>query len=361
LSVGRAALSLFHIFEGTDMVIQKNKLTLGVSIIAAAATVAADFWLQHRPVGRVASLTPPISSTHREVSWNKTREANDASSVQVKAASTTQAPKSSIRQRMRTAKDWYALAKEILPQARAGDPEAQYVLFQTFRDCFDTSGLERVQFPGNAVDNLNAVRELANQHGLSDSFVSHFQQCHGFNTDDAASLGDPWDWLQKATDAGYAPAQATTAQERLMQDQSKASVRAGAHPTDPAAYRTPIGGDASPRDLLVAAVQSDDPDVLGAIANLLRLLNPTQPLEVTKVNSIAWQFVACQRGTFCSDLGSATVTNCGPNDGQCVPVPDMFLSQVNNNWAPVQERVNQINAALAAKQWNKLPGLAPGG
>ena len=34
--------------------------------------------------------------------------------------------------------------------------------------------------------------------------------------------------------------------------------------------------------------------------------------------------------------------------------------QVNDNWAPVQEVVNQINAALAAKQWDKLPGLGAG-
>jgi hypothetical protein len=36
------------------------------------------------------------------------------------------------------------------------------------------------------------------------------------------------------------------------------------------------------------------------------------------------------------------------------------MGAAHYNWAPVQEIVNQINVALAAKQWDKLPGLTTG-
>src|SRR5208282_5779118 len=171
----------------------------------------------------------------------------------------------------------------------------------------------------------------------------------------------PWDWLQKATDAGYPLAQTTTASEGLLQDQLKAALRAGGSPTDPTTSLPPIGGDANPRELLAVAAQSADPEVLTAIGNLQYMLNPTQPKDITTLNRTAWMYAACQRGADCSVYGAATATNCGPNDGNCMPVPNTFLRWVNNNWAPVQEKVNQINAVLNSKQWDQLPGLIAGG
>lgn len=268
---------------------------------------------------------------------------------------TTDGP--TIRQKMKISKDWYALAKESLPLAKAGDPEAQYVLFVTYRYCFDSSGVERTKR-----DTLDAVREFAVSYDLPvDSAVSHFQQCHGFNTEDAASLGDPWEWLQKATDAGYAPAQALTAHERLFQDQMKAFMGAGARPTDPAAYRAPIGGDIDPRELLVVAAQSADPEILAEIGGLQHMLNPDQPRDVTRINSVAWRYVGCQRAGDCSMHGPTIPRTCGPNDGKCVGVPESLQREVDYNWAPVQEQVNQINKALDTKQWAHLPGLTTAG
>jgi hypothetical protein len=257
---------------------------------------------------------------------------------------------------MKEAKDWYALSKELLPRAQAGDPEAQYVLFRANRLC--TLGLTDY-FKKN--DTLEKARQTAMQYGGRSlgEVEARYERCHGFYTDDAG-LGDTWDWLKKATEAGYAPAQTQTARERLLQDQLKAFVRAGATPADPAAYLPPIGGDANPRDLLTAAVQSADPEVLAEIGSLQHMLNPQQSREMVQISSAAWMYVACERGADCSVYGPSTVTNCGPNDGTCVPVPQMFLSKVNYNWAPVQELVNQINAALNAKQWDQL-NIAGGG
>src|SRR5208282_2638717 len=198
------------------MAIRQKKLTLGISIIATAAVVAAVLWWQQRPEARAASMTPPSAS---ELSGPLNAANESSATPQGKPAPVTSQP-TSIRQRMKTATDWYALAKEILPLAKAGDPEAQYVLFKTYRDCS-----YRYQ---TKYESENAARESATAIGLSaDNAAKVFRQCHGFATDDTKSLGDPWDWLQKATDAGYPLAQTTTASEGLLQDQLKAALRAG--------------------------------------------------------------------------------------------------------------------------------------
>src|SRR5208282_145773 len=111
----------------------------------------------------------------------------------------------------------------------------------------------------------------------------------------------------------------------------------------------------NPRELLAVAAQSADHEVLSAIGNLQYMLNPTQPKDVTNINTAAWMYAACQRD--CSGFGPTTVVSCGPNDGNCVGVPEWLLRKVNYNWAPVQEKVNQINAVLNSKQWDQLPGL----
>jgi hypothetical protein len=333
------------------MAIRQKKLTLGIGIIATAAVVAAVSWWQQRPEARVASMMTPPSASRLSGPFNR---ANDSSATPQRKPAPVTAPPTSIRQRMVTAKDWYALAQEILPLAKAGDPEAQYALFSMYRSCSYKYQTKR--------DNENAAREKATSIGLSaDNAALWFGRCHRFLADDIKSLGDPWDWLQKATDAGYPQAQVTTVSERFLQDQLKAALRAGGTPTDPTVSLPPIGGEVTPRELLALAAQSADPDVLTAIGNMQHMLNPTQPKDVTLINTTAWMYVACQRGTDCSVYGAATVTNCGPNDGNCTPVPNTFLGWVNNNWAPVQEKVNQINAVLNAKQWDQLPGLISAG
>jgi hypothetical protein len=268
---------------------------------------------------------------------------------------------------MKTATDWYALAKEILPQAQAGNPEAQFLLFQMIRGCKE-GGTEAMGAKSKSLEaaKAEALEHFPNAPQMVSMAESGFKRCHGFFTDAAAHFGDPWDWLQKATDAGYAPAQAATAVQRLQQESLKASVRAGNAVVYTAAL-PPIGGDANPRELLLAAAQSADPDVLTAIGQMQGLLHPGQPREVIQIIRTAWMYVACQRGYDCSNYwgglvaeGPAVVTNCGPNDGNCTPVPEQLMRQAKYNWAPVQDKVNQINAALAAKQWDQLPGLTTG-
>jgi hypothetical protein len=256
-------------------------------------------------------------------------------------------------------KDKYALVKALLPRAQAGDAKAQYLLFLAYWDCLRPDVAHRYkEYPTWEVMRQRAVESVSTQKDM-DSLETEYRECAGFFQNDIRSFGTPWDWLQRATDAGYAPAQAETAAQRLQQDQWKVYKSAGASPGYTADL-PPIGGDVSPRELLTLAVQSGDPEILDQIGGLQQMLNPTQSHEVNLVNDIAWRYVGCQRMGGCPvEWGPMTSTNCSPNTSNCIAVPNAWLIWVNGNWAPVQDRVNQINSALEAQQWDQL-GLGSG-
>jgi hypothetical protein len=143
----------------------------------------------------------------------------------------------------------------------------------------------------------------------------------------------------------------------LLQEQSKALVKAGAVPTGDALL-PPIGGDADPRELLRIAVESRDPEVLHEIGSLQGMLNPSQSAPDEHLNHIAWLYIACQRGFDCSGYGNPVEQPCAPSASPCERVPARLITMARYNWAPVQERVNELNAALDANQWDQL-GLGP--
>lgn len=308
---------------------------------ALAIALALWFWpAKPKPTTAMMVAAQPI---REHPSTPLTREP-------VKSKMPTMPKLETARKRLKTAKDDLQLALSILPQAKAGDPEAQYVLFKAFRGCQGgTPGLY-----GGEFDTVEKAREYAQIRGHSvEEAETLFQKCHGLYTPAAGVLGNPWDWLQKATDAGYPAAQADTAFERLLQDSLKASVAPGVSPQGTAAL-PPIGGDADPRELLDTALPSGDPIVLADIGQLQHMLHPKESRQVAQLDRVAWLYVACERGNDCSNLGPTSPINCTATDTQCMGVPSMLMLMAHDNWAPVQDRVNEINAALDAKQWDQL-------
>ena len=121
----------------------------------------------------------------------------------------------------------------------------------------------------------------------------------------------------------------------------------------------PIGGDADPRDLIRMAVESKDPEVLYVISSLQLLLHPESSADRRNLDSLAWLYVACQRGFDCSSYGDPVHLPCAASSANCAPVPARLMGWANNNWAPVQDRVQDISAELDAGQWDQALGLAP--
>jgi hypothetical protein len=106
--------------------------------------------------------------------------------------------------------------------------------------------------------------------------------------------------------------------------------------------------------LLAAALPSGDPALLEDIGQLQHMLHPQEPRPAARTSRLAWLYVACERGADCSGFGPSSPINCAPTDTQCLGVPAMMMLMAQNNWAPIQEEVNQINAKLDARQWTDL-------
>ena len=353
------------------MAIRQEHWVLRAGLLAAiAAVIASAYWWHQRPPDRGASKTPPTSVFG--VSWKANADNKNAASVVMArpAGKPGNAPPD-LRQQLKDRKDWFAFAQDILPQAKAGNPEAQYVLYRAIGECGRTP-------VGDSVEAVRAAAlsafALAGRPDLAIAAENEAEanqiRCQGFHTSAAAALGDDLDWLLKAMDQGYAPALSAGARARVEQDRQKANVRAGGgDPDSPLVKRPPIGENASPRELLLAAVKSGDSEVLDDIANTVYALEPTLTHEQQMLLHSAWAYVYCQRSDGCkpSPVESAfneppnVVRNCGPNDGHCTPIPRTLLMLADYNWESVQEVANQINAALDARQWDQLPGLVPGG
>ncbi len=324
-----------------------------VLIAGALIVIAAGLWVSRV---RGVAATPPrdAASTpapkEQRVALHRAPDLSASSQSAVKSKSSS--PESWLT--VDKSKDKYALAKALLPLARAGDAKAQYLLFRVMWDCLNPDEAHQYKiYPTWEAKRDQLIQNAIPQKNIDDE-EAQYQVCAGYFENDIKSFGNAWDWLQQATDSGYAPAQAATAAQRLRQDEWRVMERAGAA-TGELSSLPPIGGDASPRELLALAVQSDDPEVLFTIGSLQHELNPTQPLQASQLEAFAWEYAGCQRLGGCpEDYGPGTITNCPPNATNCVPVPNEFLRAVGGNWAPIQERVNQINAAIAAQQWDQL-------
>jgi hypothetical protein len=179
------------------------------------------------------------------------------------------------------------------------------------------------------------LRFAAELHAPIEQVQSIYDRCHKLE-EDPTEFGNAMDWLAQA---GQPVAQAVTATHMLDQDMMKGYVKAGGQPTE-LTTAPPIGGSADPHDLLRAAVESRDPEVLLSIGESQGLLNPSQSNTDKLVNRVAWRYVACQRGLGCP-------ANCAGSIGE-------LMEMARDDWPAVQQRAQEINAKLDAGQWDEL-------
>jgi hypothetical protein len=255
----------------------------------------------------------------------------------------------------------------MLARAKNGDAEAQYLMWDINMACHG-GGAHLVQDRGKVRSLDEALEEAALWNIMSAEDVTLlYNRCHRFYGD-ISELGNPMEWLQRATEAGYPLAQAKTADLRLIQEVLKAQWKAAGHEEDipvdnpgglgdELAQKAPIGGDADPRALLQAAAKSGEPSVFFEIASAIKFLNPGDSPENQDINWMAWSYIACEHGADCSSFGEPVMVNCGPRDAHCVGVPATWLRLVNSDWTPIARRAQEIDAALANHQWDRLPGL----
>ena len=181
-----------------------------------------------------------------------------------------------------------------------------------------------------------------------------YERCHEFQERDASELGSAEDWLAKATDSGYPPAQSTTAEKMLLQELRKNMANASGVPVlDPAPV---LQNNLSPRELLKTALTSGDPEVLFDIGESYAMLNPTASAETEATERYAWWLVACQRGLDCGANADWIKSGCSVSP-QCASYSDpadYLRSLAGDQWPDVQQRAVEIAQKLDDHQWSDL-------
>jgi len=243
----------------------------------------------------------------------------------------------------------------LLKAARAGDRDAQFGIAKIMRSCpnFIHKDGTRMSFDeaivpfrkyGNATDMENIHRE--------------FERCSRMW--EAQDIGTAGEWLALATKAKQPQAMALTAGDLLWKMSSDARFRnalPGVNP-EPVAVDPALDTTLDPRELLLEALRSNNPDVYLAIAQNSLFLFPGNP--DAHALYYAWTLVACQRGLDCSKTSDLATFTCSRNVDACAAFKDpsdyvlWIASHNNTDLSLIETRAAEINAKLDSGQFDDL-------
>ncbi len=335
------------------MTIQKKKLAVVVGLAAAAVAGVFGWW---RPVHREAPLTSPALAASSPGSWsNQARVAHIAVPVSTAqpGAGTPKlgnATPRSYKESFAAAGNYWEYAHKILPAAKAGDADAQFYLARVIERCNEDNSMY-FQHKGVTLGVDEALQYAVKRNLPVERVQTIYERCHEFQNQDPTELGDATDWLAKATESGQPLAQTTTATKIFMHDRWAKFAAAGGV-LDPAPS---IGAGMDPRDLLRAAVESKDPEVLFDIGTLQGTLTQATAMD-EKTTRYAWWLVACQRGFDCSSKAEWVINSCSnaPMCASATSPNDLVRTFSGDDWPDVQQRALEINDKLDAGQWDAL-------
>jgi hypothetical protein len=330
-----------------------RKLRLGIVLIAGIAVLAAVYvWRQTAP-DRAA---PQNLSTRGLPERQAEKPETHALKTEASTSSHEEPPQKDFKRQFAESRNYWDYAHDILPAAEAGNADAQFYLSKVLEFC-DYANKAYFQRSGANLTLDQALQLAVERKRPVDVTQAVFERCHEFQARDATELGSAKEWLAQATKAGQPTAEATTAQKMYSQEYLKSFLKAGASAT-PENTAPPMGDGADPRDLLLAAIKSLEPEALFAVAmaqGAHEQLHP--PSNGQHTNQLAWMLVACQRGYDCSGSPDWVTTGC-PNCGTRSPAnqtPDNTMMTIaGDNWPAVQQRAQEINAKLNAGQWDEL-------
>jgi hypothetical protein len=248
------------------------------------------------------------------------------------------------------ARNYWDYAHKILPAAKAGNADAQFYLSRLLERCNEDNKMY-FERRGEKLTLDQGLQFAVERHLPIELAQSAFERCHEFHENNSEELGNASDWLAKATDAGQPIAEATMASKILFQEVTQNIAQTSGAPR---ASAIQIASSADPRELLRAAVESRDPEVLFSIGDAQGMLNPSSSDIAT--NRFAWWLVACQRGLDCS-ANATWVKNMCASDPQCASADspsDLVRGLARDIWPEVQQRAQEISAKLDAGEWSEL-------
>jgi hypothetical protein len=256
--------------------------------------------------------------------------------------------KMSMRIEFRESRNYAEFVRRLAGSAAAGDPIAQYLTARALKYCDNSANIHKSFLnPGGSLRTRNEieVRVAKYPEDLQQELLDAYDRCHEFLADTSQTdATTAWEsWLDKASTAGYPPAQSLKAdvsrQGDLIRDSANAS---------PGDVVPPTAGPA--RDLAVAAVLSGDPDSIFEMANWVD--GTKRSTEDYGAVSGAWGLLACQRGYDDCGPTSQWLRSVCSYDVQCADdnsVIDSLRRQFGSSFDGVQSLANAIGRAIDSK------------
>jgi hypothetical protein len=312
------------------------KILLVGAILSAAAVL---IWPH-------AKVTPPSTYGDQRPGASLTRAALTPSPARGTPTLPASTSIVNLRVQFRQSRNYAEFVRGLAGAATTGDPIAEYLTARALKYCHDNAHW-LFQTPVGSLRTRNELEVRVGKYPLSlqQEILEAHHRCQGFSQDatqtDATSAWESW--LDKASAAGYPPAQSLKAdvsrQAELMRDAANAT-----------------GGDIVPptvgpaRDLALVAALSGDPD---SIFEMMNWVDGTKhSTDDYGALSGAWGLLACQRG----------YDDCGPTsqwlrsvcswDVQCADdnsVVDTLRRQFGERFEDVQNLANAIGQAIDHK------------
>jgi hypothetical protein len=265
--------------------------------------------------------------------------------------------------RFASSSNYEAFARSAIDAARAGNPDAQYALYRALNYCeldyrayFEMGGKTRT------ID--EALQLASTTPGMSvEAIQLAYDRCHDLREHGAAQWGDAQEWLARATDGGHPVAQATSALQLILRQETRIQLAPGGGRV---ASKEAKAREQDPHELLLAAVQSRDPAVLWQIGQMQGVLKSAHGPSTDGAaegryprmnDTFAWWLVACERGYDCSEHAEWYRNLCryGPD---CRPgesaVEFMRREAQVQNLYDLDQRMQEISERLDAGRWEEL-------
>jgi hypothetical protein len=259
-----------------------------------------------------------------------------------------------LRAQLRESRNYAEFVRGLAGAAAAGDPIAQYLTARALKYCNDSANLHKsFRNPDGSQRTRNEIEIRIGKYpsGLQQEILEAYDRCQNFMVDTSQTdATTAWaSWLDKASAAGYPPAQSLKAdvsrQADLMRDASNA---ANADNLSSGDVVPPTMGQA--RDLALTAVLSGNPD---SIFEMMNWVDGTKhSTEEYGVLSGAWGLLACQRGYDDCGASSQWLRSVCSWDVQCADdnsVIDSLRRQFGDRFDDVQNLANSIGLAIDKK------------
>lgn len=239
-------------------------------------------------------------------------------------------------------------ARATIEAARSGNSDAQYYLGKAMRLCDESR--QTFRFNSQEIDLDEALNRYSSGRTSARKIKLIYERCHDLEAvgDRERQFGNSEDWIKSASDKGQPVAESDEALQGLVAIQ-----RSAVSSTVASDFNELTKNGADPRALLLAAVQTKDPEALFIVGEAQGYLNNFAGDSMK--NELAWWLVACQRGLPC-DSDSEFQLDVSLNDGllEDLSGPNLICTMAGKDCQDVERRAQEINDKLNAGAWSEL-------